>query len=196
VIFSLPQDQLSQVLAKLHGTQLPVEAFDRDDTTKITTGKLLTVDNQIDTTTGTYKLKAVFGNENNILFPNQFVNIHLLVDVKHNVTIVPSGSIQRGPQGAYVYLAQGDNTVKIQPVTVALTSGSFVGVTDGLQPGNAVVIDGQDKLQEGSRIDARTPTGGATTQQGQPTQNQVQPQTPGQPPAPSPTQPSNQGNRQ
>jgi membrane fusion protein, multidrug efflux system len=195
VIFSLPQDQLSQVLSKLHGAQLPVEAFDRDDTTKITTGKLLTVDNQIDTTTGTYKLKAVFGNENSILFPNQFVNIHLLVDVKHNVTIVPSAAIQRGPQGTYVYLAQSDSTVKIQPVTVALASGNFVGISDGLQPGNSVVVDGQDKLQEGSKIEARTPTGGSTNQQGQQTQNQAQPQTPGQSAAP-PAQPSHQGTRQ
>jgi membrane fusion protein, multidrug efflux system len=96
VIFSLPQDQLSQVLSKLHGSQqLPVDAYDRDDTTKITSGKLLTIDNQIDTTTGTYKLKSIFNNEKNDLFPNQFVNIHLLVDMKHNMTIVPTPAIQQ-----------------------------------------------------------------------------------------------------
>jgi membrane fusion protein, multidrug efflux system len=185
VIFALPQDQLSQVLSKLHsGTQLPVDAYDRDDVTKIATGKLLTIDNQIDTTTGTYKLKSEFSNEKNSLFPNQFVNVHLLVDTKHNVTIVPSTAIQRGPQGTYVYLAQRDNTVKIQPVTVALASGSSVGVSTGLQAGDNVVVDGQDKLQDGSKIEARTSTGGSTAPGGSQAQNQDQ------------TPPSNQPSQQ
>jgi membrane fusion protein, multidrug efflux system len=188
VIFALPQDQLSQVLSKLHGgTQLPVDAYDRDDVTKIATGKLLTIDNQIDTTTGTYKLKSEFSNDKNLLFPNQFVNVHLLVDTKHNVTIVPSTAIQRGPQGTYVYLAQRDNTVKIQPVTVALASGTSVGVSTGLQAGDNVVVDGQDKLQDGSKIEARTATGGstpsnATPPQGTQTQNQEQAPPSNQPP--------------
>src|SRR5580704_10610120 len=186
VIFALPQDQLSQVLSKLHsGTQLPVDAYDRDDVTRIATGKLLTIDNQIDTTTGTYKLKSEFSNEKNSLFPNQFVNVHLLVDTKHNVTIVPSTAIQRGPQGTYVYLAQPDNTVKIQPVTVALASGSSVGVSTGLQAGDNVVVDGQDKLQDGSKIEARTSTGGSTAPGGSQAQNQDQ--------TPSSNQPSQQG---
>ncbi len=174
VIFSLPQDQLSQVLSKMHGAELPVEAYDRDDTTKIASGKLVTIDNQIDTTTGTYKLKAVFGNENNVLFPNQFVNIHLLVDTKRNITIVPSPAIQRGPQGTYVFTVQQDNTVKIQPVTIALTSGNSVGISTGLQPGDTVVIDGQDKLQDGSKIEARTPAGGPAGRPGQQAQGQDQ----------------------
>jgi multidrug efflux system membrane fusion protein len=165
VIFSLPQDQLSQVIGKLHGAgPLPVEAYDRDDTTKIATGKLLTIDNQIDTTTGTYKLKAVFGNEKDDLFPNQFVNVHLLVDTKHNVTIVPATAIARGPQGTYVYLTQKDSRVKIQPVTVTLNSGNSVAIGKGLRAGDTVVIDGQDKLQDGSRIDARTPSGASVAQ--------------------------------
>jgi multidrug efflux system membrane fusion protein len=186
VIFALPQDQLSQVLSKLHsGTQLPVDAYDRDDVTRIATGKLLTIDNQIDTTTGTYKLKSEFSNEKNSLFPNQFVNVHLLVDTKHNVTIVPSTAIQRGPQGTYVYLAQRDNTVKIQPVTVALASGSSVGVSTGLQAGDNVVVDGQDKLQDGSKIEARTSTGGSTAPGGSQAQNQDQ--------TPPSNQPSQQG---
>ena len=160
VIFSLPQDQLSSVNAKLHGAgPLPVEAYDRDDTTKIATGKLLTIDNQIDTTTGTYKLKAVFANEKDNLFPNQFVNVHLLVDTKRNLTIVPATAIARGPQGTYVYLTQKDSRVKIQPVTVTLNSGNSVAIGKGLRAGDTVVIDGQDKLQDGSRIDARTPNG-------------------------------------
>jgi multidrug efflux system membrane fusion protein len=182
VIFSLPQDQLSQVMSKLHGNQLPVEAYDRDDVTKIASGKLLTIDNQIDTTTGTYKLKAVFDNEKNILFPNQFVNIHLLVDTKHSVTVVPTPAIQRGPQGTYVYVVQKDNTVKIQPVTVALSTTSAVGISDGLQPGDSVVTDGQDKLQEGSRVEAHAAASGAANSLGQ----QVQGAAPMQNASPAP----------
>jgi len=174
VIFSLPQDQLSQVMSKLHGAQLAVEAYDRDDSTKIATGKLLTIDNQIDTTTGTYKLKSEFGNEKNTLFPNQFVNVHLLVDTKRNVTIVPTTAIQHGPQGTYVYLAQKDNSVKIRQVTVTLSSGNSVGITTGLQTGDVVVVDGQDKLQDGSKIEARAPAVEATNPQSQQSQNEDQ----------------------
>jgi len=169
VIFSLPQDQLSQVMSKLHGAQLNVEAFDRDDTTKLATGKLLTIDNQIDTTTGTYKLKAVFNNEDNILFPNQFVNTHLLVDTKRNLSLVPLAAIQRGPQGTYVYVVGSGNTVKIQTVTVAQTTGGTVGISEGLQPGQIVVTDGQDKLQDGTKVVPNTsPTGSATATVGTP----------------------------
>ena len=153
VIFTLPQDELPQVNAKLRvGAQLSVEAYDRDDTQKIATGKLLTIDNQIDLTTGTYKLKSVFNNADNALFPNQFVNVHLLVDTKHNLTIVPAAAIQRGPQGTYVYAVGSDNTVKIHPVTIAQTTGNSVGLAGGLNAGDVVVIDGQDKLQDGSRV--------------------------------------------
>jgi multidrug efflux system membrane fusion protein len=172
VIFSLPQDQLSQVMGKMHGAgPLPVDAYDRDDTTKIATGRLLTIDNQIDTTTGTYKLKAVFNNDKDTLFPNQFVNIHLLVDTRHNVTIVPATAIARGPQGTYVYLTQKDSRVKIQPVTVALNSGNSVAIGKGLRAGDTVVIDGQDKLQDGSRIDARTASGAPVNLDAQATGN-------------------------
>ena len=153
VIFSLPQDQLPQVASKLHNPdQLLVEAYDRDDTSKIESGKLLTIDNQIDTTTGTYKLKAVFNNDRNLLFPNQFVNVHLLADVKKNLVIVPSSAIQRGPQGTYVYLVQSGNTAKIQPVTIAQTTANSVGLSAGLNAGDVVVVDGQDKLQDGSKV--------------------------------------------
>ena len=153
VIFSLPQDQLPQVASKLHNPdQLLVEAYDRDDTSKIESGKLLTIDNQIDTTTGTYKLKAVFNNDRNLLFPNQFVNVHLLADVKKNLVIVPSSAIQRGPQGTYVYLVQSGNTAKIQPVTIAQTTANSVGLSAGLNASDVVVVDGQDKLQDGSKV--------------------------------------------
>lgn len=163
VIFTLPQDQLQQVLVKLRGGgQLPVEAYDRDDITKIADGKLVTIDNQIDPTTGTYKLKSVFSNENNTLFPNQFVNIHMLVDVKRNLVIVPAAAIQRGPQGTYVYVVSDGGVAKIQVVTIAQTSGNNVGISSGINSGDTVVIDGQDKLQDGSKVLASTsPTGAA-----------------------------------
>jgi len=153
VIFTLPQDQLQQVLVKIRGGGvLPVQAYDRDDTTKIADGKLATIDNQIDPTTGTYKLKAIFSNDNNVLFPNQFVNVHMLVDTKRNVVIVPSAAIQRGPQGTYVYVVSKGDTVNIRMVTVAQTTGNNVGVSSGLNAGDVVVIDGQDKLQNDSKV--------------------------------------------
>jgi membrane fusion protein, multidrug efflux system len=153
VIFTLPQDQLPQVLDKLHkGVQLNVEAYDRDNTAKIASGKLLTIDNQIDTTTGTYKLKAIFSNDDNILFPNQFVNMHLLVDTKRNLSLVPLAALQRGPQGTYVYVVGDGNTVKIHNVTVAQTTAGTVGISDGLSAGELVVTDGQDKLQDGTKV--------------------------------------------
>jgi len=166
VIFSLPQDQLPDVNAKLRsGVQLVVDAYDRDDTAKIASGKLQTIDNQIDSTTGTYKLKSVFANADNSLFPNQFVNVHLLVDTKHNLTIVPAAAIQRGPQGTYVYAvakdsANKDTISKITPVTIAQTTGDSVGVSAGLNAGDLVVIDGQDKLQDGTKINPSTSSGG------------------------------------
>jgi membrane fusion protein, multidrug efflux system len=156
VLFSLPQDQLPVVYKKLRaGQQLAVDAFDRDNTSKITSGKLLTIDNQIDPTTGTYKLKAVFANEDNALFPNQFVNVHLLVDTLKNIVLVPTTAILRGSQGIYVYLVSNGGTVKIRSVSVAETYGNITGISAGLMPGDVVVIDGQDKLQDGSKVDAR-----------------------------------------
>jgi membrane fusion protein, multidrug efflux system len=160
VIFSLPQDQLPPVVAKLRaGAELPVEAYDRDDTARIATGKLATIDNEIDVTTGTYKLKAVFSNENNILFPNQFVNVHLLVDVKRNLTIIPTAAIQRGPQGTYVYAVANGNTAKIHVVTIAQVTGNNVGLSSGLEPAELVVVDGQDKLQDGSKVNPTNSSG-------------------------------------
>jgi len=198
VIFALPQDQLSQVMSKLHGAQLAVDAYDRDDVTKIASGKLLTIDNQIDTTTGTYKLKAVFNNDKSDLFPNQFVNIHLLVDTKRNVTIIPTPAIQRGPQGTYVYVVQKDNSVKIQQVNILLSSSNSVGISSGLQPGDVVVTDGTDKLQDGSKVETHTSNTGSTDAQGQTPPNPnapgANPQQPSQS-EPSPAQPTKKGKR-
>jgi membrane fusion protein, multidrug efflux system len=171
VIFALPQDQLPQIAAKLRtGNQLIVDAYDRDDTTKIESGKLLTIDNQIDTSTGTYKLKAVFNNDRNLLFPNQFVNVHLLADVKKNLVIVPTSAIQRGPQGTYVYVVQDGNSVKIQPVTMAQTTADRIGLSAGLNAGDVVVIDGQDKLQDGSKINPTTASAAPNAQGANPGQ--------------------------
>ena len=162
VIFTLPQDQLPQVMARMkQGPSLVVEAYDRDNTAKIATGKLLTIDNQIDTTTGTYKLKAQFDNSKNELFPNQFVNMHLLVDTKQNVVLVPTTAILRGAQGIYVFAVGPDNKVKIHNVTLAETTGSTTGILPGLNPGDVVVTDGQDKLQDGTKVEPRSATGGA-----------------------------------
>jgi membrane fusion protein, multidrug efflux system len=153
VVFALPQDQLPQVYDKLRkGVQLNVEAYDRDNVKKITSGKLLTIDNQIDLTTGTYKLKSLFDNKDNALFPNQFVNVHLLVDTKRELTLVPVPAIQRGPQGTYVYVVGQGNTVNIRQVTIAQTTGNTAGLSTGLKQGEVVVTDGQDKLQDGSKV--------------------------------------------
>ncbi len=188
VIFALPQDQLPQVATKLRNNQqLVVEAYDRDDVTKIEAGKLLTIDNQIDTTTGTYKLKAVFNNDQNTLFPNQFVNVHLLADVKKNLVIVPASAIQRGPQGTYVYVVHDGNTAKIEGVTVAQTTANSVGLSGGLNEGDVVVVDGQDKLQDGSKVStttapAGTPNGPNPAAAQQPAAQQGRPQAePGAP---------------
>jgi multidrug efflux system membrane fusion protein len=159
-LFSLPQDQLPQVMARMKkGAPISVEAYDRDNTSKLATGKLLTIDNQIDTTTGTYKLKAVFDNAKNELFPNQFVNVHLLVDTKKNVVLVPTTAILRGPQGTYVFAVGSDNKVKIHTVSLAEANGNITGISSGLNPGDVVVTDGQDKLQEGSKVEPRQVSG-------------------------------------
>lgn len=189
-IFTLPQDQMMAVYKKLRqGAKLPADAYDRDDTTKIASGTLLTIDNQIDTTTGTYKLKAMFDNLDNALFPNQFVNIHLLVDTMRGLTIIPAAALERGPQGTYVYAVAPGNTVKIHTVTVALTAGNVIGLNNGLQPGDQVVTDGMDKLQDGSKIEPRTATGGPANPSAQ-NPSQVPQQTPT---TPAPTRP--QGTR-
>lgn len=161
VTFTLPQDQLPIVYSKLRASQqLSLDAFNRDDTQKIASGTLLTIDNEIDQTTGTYKLKAVFGNADNSLFPNQFVNIHLLVDVKRGMTIVPNAAIQRGPSGTYVYVLQTDSTVRIRTVATSITVNGNVGLESGLVPGEKVVTDGLDKLQDGIKVSVANGNGG------------------------------------
>src|SRR5215467_8085836 len=147
VIFTLPADSLASVAQHMRGRPLQVEAFSRDDQTKLATGKLLTIDNQIDPTTGTGKLKAIFENTEQALWPNQFVNCHLLVEVRKNSTVVPAAAIQHGPQGTYVFVVKPDKTVDMRYVTVSLTAANVTAITKGLNSGEVVVTDGQDKLQ-------------------------------------------------
>jgi multidrug efflux system membrane fusion protein len=164
VLFNLPQDQLPVVYTKLRaGQQLTVEAFDRDNVAKIADGKLVTIDNQIDATTGTYKLKTVFNNTDNALFPNQFVNVHLLVNTLKDIVLVPTTAILRGSQGIYVYAVSPDKTVKIRTVAIAQTNGNVTGIASGLNPGDVVVTDGQDKLQDGSKVEATSPPSGGAS---------------------------------
>ena len=159
VIFTLPQDSLPVVSKKMHQGTLPVYAYSRDDQTKLATGTLLTIDNQIDQTTGTGRLKATFDNKDGVLWPNQFVNVRLLLDVRKNSTIIPSVAVQRGPQGTFVYVVKPDKSVEARPVTVALAQSNQSAIASGLQPGDIVVTDGQDKLQNGAKVETRTRNG-------------------------------------
>jgi multidrug efflux system membrane fusion protein len=155
VLFTLPEDSLQSVLAKLRaGPALPVEAWDRDLKNRLETGKLLTVDNQIDPQTGTVRLKAVFENHQGVLFPNQFVNVRLLLETLRGVVIVPAAAIQRTTTGAMVYVVDA-GAVAMRPVEIGPSSGRAAVVTRGLAAGDVVVVDGVDKLQNGSKVVAR-----------------------------------------
>jgi multidrug efflux system membrane fusion protein len=159
VIFTVAEDNLPQITKRLRANAtLPVTAFDRSGATKLAEGELRTLDNQIDTTTGTVKLRAEFANADESLFPNQFVNIKLLVDVLHDATIVPTSAIQRGAPGTFVYLVNAENTVSVKPVTLGPTSGERVALQSGIAPGDRVVIDGADKLRNGARVTLREPS--------------------------------------
>jgi len=156
VIFPLSEDYLPQVLGGLKtGRPMPVEAYDRAMKQKLATGSLLTVDNQIDPTTGTVRLRAIFSNEKNELFPNQFVNARLLVDVVRGVTVIPSPAVQRGAQGTFVYVVKADRTATVRPIDVGEVQGGETSVKIGLSPGELVVVDGADRLREGTRVELR-----------------------------------------
>jgi membrane fusion protein, multidrug efflux system len=157
VLFSIPEDNLGDVLAALHsGRTLHVEAWDHEDTKKIADGVLITADNQIDSTTGTAKLKAVFENADNALYPNQFVNVRLLISVLKGAVTVPGVTIQRGSQGPFVYVVRENQTAELRPVTIKASEGNDVAIASGLKAGEAVVTEGMDKVQDGSRVDAAT----------------------------------------
>jgi membrane fusion protein, multidrug efflux system len=153
VIFTLPQDTIPQFIKKLRaGERLSVLAFNRSSTTQLAAGSLSTLDNQIDVTTGTVRLRATFPNEDEALFPNQFVNIKLVVDTLRDATLVPSAAIQIGAPGAYVYVANANSTVSVRPIKVGPSGGERVAVLEGLAPGDNVVVDGVDRLRDGASI--------------------------------------------
>jgi multidrug efflux system membrane fusion protein len=162
VVFTLPEDQIPPLQAQLHaGKTLSVTAYDRSRITQLATGTLQTVDNMIDPTTGTVKLKAVFANSDETLFPNQFVNVALLLDTLHNATLIPQAGIQRGAPGTYVYVIGADSTVSIRKVTLGPGDATNTVITKGLKPGDNVVVDGADKLKDGAKVLLRKDTANA-----------------------------------
>jgi membrane fusion protein, multidrug efflux system len=157
VLFPIPEDNVSRVMRRLAtGEAVVVDAWDRDGKVKLATGKLTTVDNQIDTTTGTVKMRAEFANEALTLFPNQFVNVRMLVQTLPDATLVPSAAIQRGAPGTFVYVVKDDRTVTVTPVKLGPVQGETTAIASGLAPGDQVVIDGADKLREGARVELIT----------------------------------------
>jgi multidrug efflux system membrane fusion protein len=157
-LFTIPEDMLPQVMRKLRaGAHLPVEAWNRDNSKKLADGELLTVDNQIDNTTGTSRLKAVFQNKDFTLFPQQFVNIRLLVDTLQNQIVIPPVAVQTGQQGTFVYKIDEDSTAHLQPVTVGMSDQSGAVISKGLKEGDQVAVDGADRIQDGGQVRIRRP---------------------------------------
>ena len=158
VIFAIAEDSLLQVQQQMRGgRQLPVEAYNRDLKHKLATGSLMTIDNQIDPTTGTVKFKAVFPNKEGVLFPNQFVNARLLVDTVPNVVLVPNAAIQHSPQSAFIYVVKPDDTVEVRNIQIQGGAGDETAISRGLSVGEVVVTDGVDKLQPGAKVALRAP---------------------------------------
>ncbi|HEV8554357.1 MAG TPA: MdtA/MuxA family multidrug efflux RND transporter periplasmic adaptor subunit [Casimicrobiaceae bacterium] len=158
VIYPVPEDNVPRIVKRMQGGQeVAVEAFDRSGKNKLATGRLLTLDNQIDTTTGTVKLKAEFPNEDAALFPNQFVNVRMAVETRQDVTLVPTAAIQRGAPGTFVYLVNQDQSVAMTPVKLGAVERESTEVQSGLEPGNLVVVDGADKLRDGSKVELVDP---------------------------------------
>lgn len=158
VVFTIPEDNLPLLVDRMRGgRKLSVDAFDREQKRVLATGSLLTLDNQIDPGTGTVKLKAIFPNRDNELFPNQFVNARLLVDVRRDAITVPSAAIQNGPKGTFVYLVKGNGTMELRPVEKGESEGGKTAITRGLAIGEQVVVDGAERLREGSRVQVKQP---------------------------------------
>jgi multidrug efflux system membrane fusion protein len=163
VVFTIPQDEIIRVQRALAGSgRLPVEAFNRDFRTKLATGSLLAIDNQVDSSTGTVRLKAVFPNEDNTLFPNQFVNARLLVETLPGATVVPAVAVQHGPDSNFVYVVQPDSTVALRTVEPGPAQGDVVTIAAGLKPGDLVVTDGIDKIANKARVVVRGPGAGGS----------------------------------
>jgi multidrug efflux system membrane fusion protein len=164
VVFSLPEDDVREVVATAAGAApLVVTALDRGGKLTLATGRLLTPDNQIDPTTGTFRLKAVFDNAHDELFPNQFVNVRLLLATHKDRVVVPATAVQRGQQGAFVFGVLPDDTVKLQTVTVGATVGDDVEITNGLGANDTVVVDGADRLVDGARVEPQSAAPGAAS---------------------------------
>ena len=154
VLFTIPEDNLPPVLKKMHaGDKLQADAYDRAGTTKLASGSLASLDNQVDTSTGTVKAKAEFVNDDESLFPNQFVNVRLLLDVMHNAIVIPTSALERGSAGLFVYVVQDDHTVQVRNIKTGPTEGEKVAITDGLKVGETVVTSGADRLREGSKVE-------------------------------------------
>ncbi len=153
VMFTIPADNIQHVLANSKGVKaLTVEAYDRDFVKKLASGVLLAVDNQVDPTTGTVRLKAQFLNKDNVLFPNQFVNAKLQTDTLHDAMMVPAAAVQRSPKGNFVYVVKADSTVELRPVEILITEGDSIALKSGVQESERVVIDGLDKLSPGTKV--------------------------------------------
>ena len=166
VVFSVPEDDLPSLRARLQESDPPVvEAFDREGTRRLATGALLTIDNAIDPATGTVKVKAQFPNDDDALFPNQFVNARLLLDVRRGATLVPGVAVRRGTQGAFVYVVTPAQTAQARPVHVGVSEGTDTSIDDGISPGDVVVVDGADSLRDGMPVTPKTP-GRAKAEQG------------------------------
>jgi multidrug efflux system membrane fusion protein len=168
VIFTIPEDELPGIMPQFNaGTPLVVTAYDRANLHELATGKVSAVDNQIDTSTGTVKVRAQFDNTDNALFPNQFVNARLLVQTLKNVVTVPTSAIQRGAPGAYVYVISADNTVSVRQITTGAVDGNITQVRSGLSAGERVVIDGTDRLRDGLKVTVAAENGQPAAPAGQ-----------------------------
>jgi multidrug efflux system membrane fusion protein len=179
VLFTLPEDNLPAVVTKMHaGATLATDAYDRAGSNKLASGNLASLDNQIDTSTGTVKAKAEFGNDDDSLFPNQFVNVRLMLDVLRDAIVIPTSALERGSGGLFVYVVQPDKTVAVRNIKTGPTEGERVAVTDGLEVGEVVVTSGADKLRDGSKVelpgDMPKPSAVASTGQNGPGQSAAQ----------------------
>ncbi len=164
VVFSIPEDHIPQVMGNsATAPVLPVDAYDRANVNKIAQGKLLAIDSQVDATTGQVKLKATFDNQDNALFPGEFVNARLLVDTLKNAVLVPAGAVQQGPDSTFVYVVKSDSTVEVRNITPGPTSGDVASIASGLAAGEVVVTDGLDKLTDGAKVEVPEPTSRPTT---------------------------------
>jgi membrane fusion protein, multidrug efflux system len=156
-VYTMPEDNIPGVLKRLQaGEKLEVDAWDRAETVKLAAGTLLTMDNQVDPTTGTVKLRALFPNQDFALFPSQFINTHMLVETRHGATLIPTAAIQRGTPGTFVYVVKADNTVTVRVIKLGPQLADKAAVDSGLAPGENVVIDGADKLREGAKVEIAT----------------------------------------